>query len=101
MKLYSIGLRSYIVDPKKVIKGGVYRKEDFQKQWMYIEPKAKFEVQDAYGKQLMGMYPNQFMELDGEGKASFEPEAKKTRVKKAKNRVAKPKAKPSRKMVMA
>lgn len=83
MKLYSIGQRSYIVDPKQVVKGGVFRSNDLEKKFMYIEPKAKFEVTDEYGKKLMAMYPDQFMQLDETGKP-LDPPVKKVKAKKKK-----------------
>ena len=86
MKLYSMGPRSYIVDHKCVISGGVFRKEDFEKKYMYIDPKAKFEVTDAYGKKLMAMYPNQFMQTDDSG-IPLDRKIKKAKKKKAKKRV--------------
>lgn len=83
MKLYSIGQRSYIVDRKQVIKGGTFRNDDMEKKNMYIEPKAKFEVTDEYGKKLKGMYPDQFMPLDETAK-QVEQEIKKSRTPKKK-----------------
>src|SRR5665213_2136705 len=86
MKLYNQAQMTFDLDKTKVIKGGSYRPHDAERRYLHIKPKDKFEVTEEYGKKLMGMYPNVFMQLDEAG-AVIKP-AKKAKKKVAKKKIA-------------
>lgn len=84
MKLYNQAMQTFDVDKKEVIKGGSYRPHDAERKFLQIKHKDKFEVTDAYGKKLMRMYPNAFMQLDEAGTTTVKKDRKPVnRVKKA------------------
>jgi hypothetical protein len=66
-----------------------------ERRFLHIEYKDKFEVTDEYGKKLMGMYPNAFMQLDETGVVPVK------KVKKPVNRIKKSVKKAKKKLVMS
>lgn len=82
MKLYNQGARSFTVEKKFVIKGGSFRPHDREKVTIQINPKDKVEFEEEFGKKILSMYPESFMQLDEVGNV-VEPKVKKAAKKKA------------------
>ena len=101
MKLYNQSSkkdgRALILDPKKVIKGGSFLAHDHMKERKYFNPRDTIEVEEAYGKMLLKMYPDMVMRTD-EKEDDDEPVAKKKKIiKKAAKKVAKKTVKKAKK----
>lgn len=66
--------RALIVDPKYIIKGGVFLQHDIEKTKAYFNPQTRIEFEEKYGKSLLKMYPDLLMQLDEQTEKPVDPD---------------------------